>query len=101
MGYDDTPLPVEENVADVVPDEEKLSGDMRELYDRLLPSNDSDTRRLRLAEKLEKMLYQEWPDSEFKAHIFGSSGNLLCTSESDGKHFWRLFHTGSTQTWHM
>lgn len=82
----DLPLEQENDVAEVLPNEEKLSGDMRELYDRLLPSAESDARRVRLMEKLEKILYQEWPGNEFKAHIFGSSGNLLCTSESDGKH---------------
>ncbi|KAK7526803.1 uncharacterized protein IWZ02DRAFT_182543 [Phyllosticta citriasiana] len=70
--------------ASLNPDEdEKLSGDMRELYDRLLPSGESQDRRRRLVEKLSRILHSEWPGNEFKVHVFGSSGNLLCTTESD------------------
>jgi len=65
--------------------EKKLSGDMRELYDRLLPSEDSEKRRKDLVSKLERILHKQWPEHEFTAHVFGSSGNLLCTSDSDGK----------------
>jgi DNA polymerase sigma len=89
MQYDlgDAPLdaPKEEPKKSLDPDEdEKLSGDMRELYDRLLPSEDSDKRRLQLAQKLERILYKEFPGNEFTVHVFGSSGNLLCTNDSDG-----------------
>jgi DNA polymerase sigma len=89
MQYDigDAPLekPKEEPKKTLDPHEEKkLSGDMRELYDRLVPSEESDKRRVKFVEKLERMLRQQWPDTEFNVHIFGSSGNLLCTSESDG-----------------
>ena len=66
-------------------EEEKLSGDMRELYDRLLPSNESDRRRADFVLKLERMLNQQWSDSNIKVHVFGSSGNMLCTSNSDGR----------------
>lgn len=66
------------------PDEEgKLSGGMRELYDRLLPTEESQKRRDDFVKKLENILHGEWPDNEFRVHVFGSSGNLLCTSESD------------------
>lgn len=66
-------------------DEEKLSGDMRELYDRILPSPESNARRAKLKEKLELLLNNQWPGNDIKVHIFGSSGNLLCTSDSDGE----------------
>ena len=67
------------------PDEEKkLSGDMRELYDRLLPSTDSEQRRAKLLRKLERILQEEWPGRDIAVRVFGSSGNLLCTSDSDG-----------------
>ena len=67
------------------PDEDKkLTGDMRELYDRLLPSEDSEKRRHAFVEKLERILYKEWPGHKFTVHVFGSSGNMLCTSDSDG-----------------
>ena len=90
MQYDigDAPLekPKEVPKKTLNPDEEnKLSGDMRELYDRLLPSEESDKRRLKFVEKLDRILREQWPDTEFNVHIFGSSGNLLCTSESDGR----------------
>lgn len=65
-------------------EDDKLSGDMRELYDRLLPTQESEERRQKLVEKLERILSKEWPGNEFTVHVFGSSENMLCTSESDG-----------------
>ncbi|KAJ9665781.1 hypothetical protein H2201_004089 [Coniosporium apollinis] len=64
-------------------EESKLSGDMRELYDQLLPSPESDGRRKVFVKKLERILREEWPGTDFQVHVFGSSGNLLCTSDSD------------------
>ncbi|EMC98876.1 hypothetical protein BAUCODRAFT_46923, partial [Baudoinia panamericana UAMH 10762] len=61
----------------------KLSGDMRELYDRLLPSPESEERRARLVEKLHKMMSDEWPEANIRVNVFGSSGNLLSSSDSD------------------
>ena len=66
-------------------EEEKLSGDMRELYDRILPTKESDQRRARFVQKLEHMLNQKWPGNDIKVHVFGSSGNMLCTHDSDGE----------------
>lgn len=66
-------------------EEKKLSGDMRELYDRLLPSKESDMQRSNFVQKLERILNEQWPGNDIKVHVFGSSGNLLCTSDSDGK----------------
>lgn len=65
-------------------EERKLTTDMRELYDRLLPTPQSDDRRRMLVEKLEKLFNTEWPGHNIRVHVFGSSGNLLCTDESDG-----------------
>jgi DNA polymerase sigma len=66
------------------PDErEKLSGDMRELYDRLLPSEESEERRAQLVKKLERILNEEWPGHDIRVNVFGSSGNLLSSSDSD------------------
>ncbi|KAL8691759.1 MAG: hypothetical protein Q9218_003086 [Villophora microphyllina] len=64
-------------------EEGKLSGDMRELYDRLLPTKDSDDRRAKFVQKLERILNEKWPGNNIKVHVFGSSGNMLCTNESD------------------
>ena len=66
-------------------EENKLSGDMRELYDRILPSTESESRRTRFVQKLEKILNERWPGNEIQVHVFGSSGNMLCTSDSDGQ----------------
>jgi len=90
MQYDigDAPLErtKEEPKKSLNPEEEKkLTGDMRALYDRLQPSPESDKRRLQFVEKLGRILRKEWPGTEFQVHMFGSSGNMLCTSESDGK----------------
>ncbi|KAF2862455.1 hypothetical protein K470DRAFT_269093 [Piedraia hortae CBS 480.64] len=64
-------------------EEDKLSGDMRELYDWLLPSRDSEERRAQLVQKLESMMNEEWPGHNIRVNMFGSSGNLLSSSESD------------------
>lgn len=65
-------------------EEEKLTADMLEIYDSLLPSAESDDRRRQLVRKLEKLFNTQWPGQNIKAHVFGSSGNKLCSSESDG-----------------
>jgi DNA polymerase sigma len=65
-------------------EERKLTTDMRELYDRLLPTTQSENKRRKLVEKLENLFNTEWPGHDIKVHVFGSSGNLLCTDESDG-----------------
>lgn len=65
-------------------EERQLTGDMRELYDRLLPTPASEAKRQRFVQKLENLLNSEWPGHDIKVHMFGSSGNLLCTDESDG-----------------
>lgn len=67
------------------PEEEKrLSADMLEVYDQLLPSAESDDRRRQLVRKLEKLFNDQWPGCNIKVHVFGSSGNKLCSSDSDG-----------------
>lgn len=65
-------------------EDKKLSGDMRELYDRLKPSKESTETRKEFVRKLERILHTEWPGNEFTVHVFGSSGNELYTNESDG-----------------
>lgn len=65
-------------------EERKLSTDMRELYDRLLPTPKSDRNRELLVQKLENLFNSEWPGHDIRVHVFGSSGNMLCTDESDG-----------------
>jgi DNA polymerase sigma len=65
-------------------EERRLTGDMRELYNRLLPTSESKFKRKKFVQKLEKLLNDEWPGHQIRVHMFGSSGNLLCTDESDG-----------------
>ena len=65
-------------------DDEKLTHDMTELYNSLLPSEESEERRARFVTKLENLLNQRWPGNDIKVHVFGSSGNKLCSSDSDG-----------------
>lgn len=66
-------------------EEIKLTGDMNELYARLLPTEASESKRQRFVQKLEKLLNTEWPGHDIRVHMFGSSGNMLCTDESDGE----------------
>lgn len=65
-------------------EEDKLSGDMRELYDRLQPTQENTDIRNKFMEKVQRILETEFPGNEFKVSIFGSSGNMLWTAESDG-----------------
>ncbi|RAK74270.1 PAP/25A associated domain family [Aspergillus fijiensis CBS 313.89] len=64
-------------------EEQRLTADMLEVYDRLLPSAESDDRRRQLVRKLEKLFNDQWPGCNIKVHVFGSSGNKLCSSDSD------------------
>ncbi|KAL4806116.1 hypothetical protein BDV18DRAFT_122452 [Aspergillus unguis] len=64
-------------------EEKKLTADMLQVYERLLPSAESDSRRRRLVRKLEDLFNRQWPGCDIKVHVFGSSGNKLCSSDSD------------------
>ncbi|RAR01267.1 Poly(A) RNA polymerase cid13 [Stemphylium lycopersici] len=64
-------------------EEDKLSGDMRELYDRLLPRQEDTETRERFVKKVQRILEAEFPGTKIMVHVFGSSGNMLWTSESD------------------
>ncbi|KAG9617460.1 Nucleotidyltransferase, partial [Aureobasidium melanogenum] len=78
------PPPTEEPKVALDPEQdEKLSGDMRELYGRLLPTEESEERRRKLVQKLEDILNGEWPGNEIRVNVFGSSGNLLSSNDSD------------------
>jgi DNA polymerase sigma len=66
-------------------EDDKLSGDMRELYDRLVPKQEDEDTRARFIRKVERILQTEFPGTKIMVHVFGSSGNMLWTSESDGK----------------
>ncbi|KAI1379931.1 hypothetical protein F4677DRAFT_299499 [Hypoxylon crocopeplum] len=64
-------------------DERKLTTDMRELYDRLQPTDQVEAKRRTLVQKLEKILNDASPGHDVHVHLFGSSGNLLCSDDSD------------------
>ncbi|SMQ48762.1 unnamed protein product [Zymoseptoria tritici ST99CH_3D7] len=83
-GHEELGPPKKEPKKTLEPDEqEKLSGDMRELYDRLLPSEESEENRAKLLVKLERLLNEEWPGNDIRVKVFGSSGNLLSSTDSD------------------
>lgn len=93
IGADILPEEKEELKQSLEQEEEKrLTADIMDLYDRLLPSAESDDRRRQLVAKLEKLFNEQWPGYEIKAHVFGSSGNKLCSSDSDGT--WELASLG-------
>ncbi|KAF1831474.1 Poly(A) RNA polymerase cid13 [Decorospora gaudefroyi] len=64
-------------------EDDKLSGDMRELYDRLEPKQEDQDTRKQFVEKVQGILEKEFPGNKMTVHVFGSSGNMLWTSESD------------------
>jgi DNA polymerase sigma len=85
LGADPLPEEKEDLKEKLDPEEEKkITADIMDLYDRLLPSAESDDRRHQLVRKLEKLFNDQWPGHEIKANVFGSSGNKLCSSDSDG-----------------
>lgn len=66
-------------------EEETLDREGRALYAQLLPTEKSEGRRLQLVAKLERLFNEQWPGHDIRVHVFGSSGNLLCTDDSDGQ----------------
>ena len=66
-------------------EEKKLATDTRELFDRILPTTRVEENRKKLVRKLEKIFNDEWPGHDITVHPFGSSGNLLCSDDSDGR----------------
>lgn len=66
-------------------DERRLTTDMRELYDRLKPTSAVEEKRGKLVNKLQDLLNNTWPGHDIQVHLFGSSGNLLCSDDSDGE----------------
>ena len=65
-------------------EERRLTHDCKALYNRLIPTPESVKRRARFIQKLENLLDKQWPGSDIKVNVFGSSGNMLCTNDSDG-----------------
>lgn len=64
-------------------EEKTLSNDMKNLYQKLLPSPECELRRAKLVRKLEKLFNDKWPGNNILVHVFGSSGNCLYTDQSD------------------
>ncbi|KXJ93785.1 hypothetical protein Micbo1qcDRAFT_39115 [Microdochium bolleyi] len=64
-------------------EQEKLSTDMRDLYNQLQPTPAVEQKRHKLIGKLEKLFNDTWPGHDIRVHLFGSSGNLLCSDDSD------------------
>ncbi|KAG1453150.1 hypothetical protein G6F46_009486 [Rhizopus delemar] len=63
--------------------EDNLSIDIIQLYQKLLPSKESYEKRTKFVKKMEKLLNSEWPDHDIKPNVFGSSVNNLGTTSSD------------------
>ncbi|KAL5611415.1 uncharacterized protein BROUX77_001571 [Berkeleyomyces rouxiae] len=64
-------------------EDEKLTGAVMKLYSELLPKPENEARRTMLMNKLERIFNDEWPGHDIRVHLFGSSGNLLCSDDSD------------------
>ncbi|UKZ81447.1 hypothetical protein TrVFT333_009219 [Trichoderma virens FT-333] len=64
-------------------EEKQLAADMNEIYNKLLPTEKVEEDRRKLVNKLETIFNTEWPGHDIKVHLFGSSGNLLCSDDSD------------------
>ncbi|KAJ1336018.1 poly(A) RNA polymerase GLD2 [Microdochium nivale] len=64
-------------------EQEKLTTNMRELYNQLQPTASVEQKRHKLIGKLEKLFNDTWPGHDIRVHLFGSSGNLLCSDDSD------------------
>lgn len=72
-------------------EEKKLASDMRDIYDRLLPTPEVEEKRKKLVRKLERIFNEEWPGHDIRVNLFGSSGNLLCSDDSDCKLLAKFF----------
>lgn len=66
-------------------EDQKLTKDMDQLFQKLVPSEESNDRRRQLVVKLENLFHEHWPENRFQVAPFGSSENKLCTSESDSE----------------
>ncbi|EXJ80380.1 hypothetical protein A1O1_08524 [Capronia coronata CBS 617.96] len=64
-------------------EDEKLTADMEKLYEALQPTGESEERRSRFLDKLDKIFRSRWPTSSINVNVFGSTGNKLGTSDSD------------------
>ena len=85
-------------------EERRLTTDMRELYDRLKPTSAVEEKRGKLVNKLQDLLNNTWPGHDIQVHLFGSSGNLLCSDDSDGepkKHVVALATKALTESIHQ
>ncbi|KAG0075945.1 hypothetical protein BGZ90_009322 [Linnemannia elongata] len=61
----------------------KLSMEMVDLFESLLPTEESHERRTKFMKKIETILSVEWPGQDIQAYPFGSTVNDLGTSTSD------------------
>ncbi|KAK4186411.1 hypothetical protein QBC35DRAFT_453287 [Podospora australis] len=64
-------------------EERRLQAEMDSLFQTLLPTEEVESNRKKLVSKLETLFNEEWPGHDIKVHLFGSSGNLLCSDDSD------------------
>ena len=77
------PVPISAQAYQTAVENSNLSDDMRALYDRLLPTIESESRRNQFLVKLQTLLQERWPGHSIAVNVFGSTGNNLGTSDSD------------------
>ncbi|KAG0257420.1 hypothetical protein DFQ27_005164 [Actinomortierella ambigua] len=63
--------------------EAKLTMEMIDLFETLLPTEESHARRTQLIHKIKAIMDAEWPGEDILVHPFGSTENDLGTSSSD------------------
>ncbi|KAF9583438.1 hypothetical protein BGW38_009463, partial [Lunasporangiospora selenospora] len=63
--------------------EAKLTMEMIDLFETLLPTEESHMRRTMFVKKIENIIQMEWPGQDIQANPFGSTVNDLGTSSSD------------------
>lgn len=69
----------------------RLGNNIERVYHTLLPSQPGQGRREQVLEKLRRIIGDGFPGRDFGVQVFGSSGNLLFTDQSDGMGFWRSY----------
>ena len=88
MPYSLGPEPLEKDDSDLKSrlqheENDQLTQDMHGLYQQLKPTPESEERRSKFIDKLDRILRDAWPSSSTNVNVFGSTGNDLGTLDSD------------------
>eukprot|EP01117_Protostelium_nocturnum_P007428 TRINITY_DN2657_c0_g3_i4.p1 TRINITY_DN2657_c0_g3~~TRINITY_DN2657_c0_g3_i4.p1 ORF type:complete len:670 (-),score=246.60 TRINITY_DN2657_c0_g3_i4:30-2039(-) len=60
-----------------------LSSDMIKLYNVLQPSEGEYQKRIKIVNRLQKIIQTKWPESGASLHLFGSSANMFGLKDAD------------------